>query len=315
MAAMNIPVKTLLILMMTVPITLLTALEVVSTFNEISSYTLEELQKTELESFETSREKNGGQITESWQGVNLQKWLSGLGFTQFQSIRFESPDNYMVRITKAEYDSMPGYIALRRGEEWLDAKGIRVIFPAQREMYWIRGLYRIYVESSSFLSPPKRIYVWDAKVAKLDSVNVIEPWGRFSGYSFNQLMSEFFHLQAGSVLMVSRDGLKANPDYQQHLKDALLEVAQDGSLNLVSGLIPTGMWLKDIVYLQCDSVAVIRHDFLYRLPSLYEILDWNKLIFTGKLIRVSDTRTETAIEDLYLPDAELLRPEEWLELP
>jgi len=315
MPARNIFIRIAMTAIMITALTVLSALDVIADTGETVSFSLDDLMKAELESFDTSREKNGEQTTESWQGINLQKWLSGLGFTQFQSVRFESPDNYMVRITKAEYDSMPGYIALRRGEEWLDANGIRVIFPAQREMYWIRGLYRIYVESSSFLSPPKRIYVWDAIVAKLDSVNVIEPWGRFSGYSFNQLMSEIFQLQAGSVLMVSRDGLKANPDYQQHLKDALLEVAQDGSLNLVSGLIPTGMWLKDIVYLQCDSVAVIRHDFLYRLPFLYDTLNWNELTFTGKVIRVSDTRTETAIEDLYLPDAEPLTSEEWLELP
>ncbi|MFO7660147.1 MAG: hypothetical protein R6V77_04475 [Candidatus Cloacimonadaceae bacterium] len=315
MVAKNLLSRISLLMIMMSALAILSALEVYSTSGEMTSYTLELMREAELDSFDTSRERNGELVKEAWQGINLQKWLLKQGFTQFNGIRFESPDNYMVRISKAEFDSMPGYIALKRGDEWLDAKGVRVIFPAQREMYWIRGLHRIYLEDFSVQSPPERIFVWESIKAKLDSVSVIEPWGSFSGYAINELMSEIFQAQSGSVIMVARDNLTANLDYPQHLKDALLEVTQDGNLNLVSKLIPAGMWLKDIVYLQCGSVAVIRHDFLYQLPSLFTTLGWSELTFTGNIIRVSDTRKEVALETLYLPDAKPQGPEEWLELP
>lgn len=293
----------------------LSALEVYSVSGEMISYDLEKLRKAELESFETSREKDGKLISESWQGINLQKWLSEINFSLFQSIRFESPDNYMVRFSKAEFDSVPGYIALKREGRWLDSKGIRLIFPGRRSMYWIWGLHRIYLEDFSPLAPPERIFIWESVQSKLDSVSIQESRGSFSGFPFDQLMSDVFKVQGGTVTLLTRDNLKSNLDYQQHLKGALLKVTQNGNLNLAGKLIPAGMWLKDIVYLQSGQVALIRYDYLYQLPALYTALGWDELTFTGRIIRVSETRTEISLETLYLPESEPLSLEEWLELP
>jgi len=278
-------------------------------------FSLPQLRALKQESFSTNRTKNNQPLVEKWAGLNLQNWLASMNYNEYQSIRFESTDNYMIRIHRAELDSMPGYIALSRKKTFLDSSEVRLIFPSQRDMYWVRGLARIYLEDFKPAPPPRQIFIWENETAKLSLLNEPKPFTKISGYSFDAVMQEVFHTDAGSVIIVSRDGLKARLEYPKHLQGSVLEKKADGTLNLKSPVIPAGMWLKDIVYLQCGTVATIRSDYLYRLPALRGLLTWKEDALSDQVIRVRANRQAVSLESLSDPDQPPLTQEEWLELP
>lgn len=304
-----------MIMIMLTMIALQHSLEVYSGKDKVVTYELEKLRNSELESFETKREKDGITTSEKWQGINLKKWLQENKYIGFKGIRFESTDNYMVRFKKSELDSMPGFIALRRGDKWLNVKEVRIIIPTLRDMYWVRGLERIYLEDFSPLSPPKQIFIWDAVTSKLALKTNQEPLTNVSGYLFDDILKDIFHAQEGTVILVARDGLKSSLDFPQHLKGALVKVTEDGTLNLKSAIIPSGMWLKDLVYMQCGSIALIKYDFLYLLPTLYKTLEWTELTPSDKVNKVTGKKTEVLLESLYQPGAIPFTTDEWIELP
>lgn len=296
-------------------ISCLSGLEVFTTDNQEHHYSLEQLRKQPLTSFTTTRFKHEQNLVEKWEGIYLQAWLKENGFENFQSIRFESNDNYMVRIHKAELDSMPGYLVLKKDGKMLDSTEVRIIFPAQRDMFWVRGVARIYLEDFQPAPAPRRIYIWEAQKSEFTLYNEPKPFIKIKGYSFDEIMERFFCLDAGSVILSSRDGLKLRLEYPKHLKGAVLAEQADGTLNLKSPVIPAGMWLKDIVYVQCGSEALLRYDYLYKLPTLAKLLDWKELASKAKISRFTAVKTEVPLEELYQPDAKPFSAGDWIELP
>lgn len=290
------------------------ALEVYRINSAPDYYSIEQLRQLTMEDFQTKRHKDERDLIENWQGINLQKWLISQDYTDFQSLRFESEDNYMIRIHKAELDSMQGYIALKKDNNFIDSTEVRIIFPGQRDMYWIRNIDKIYLEDFKPVPAPNQIYIWDSVSSKLIYRNDLTPFVNISGYYIDDIMKGIFHSDEGSVILVSRDGLKSRLEYPKHLKGAVLEVTKDGALNLKSPAIPAGMWLKDIVYLQCGPYAVIRYDFLYHLNTLYKTLDWKSLAFDGKIIKANVQKEILPLENLYSPDAKPFEANEWIEL-
>jgi len=291
------------------------ALQVYSANGDVDTYSINQLHRTKLENFETIRDKDGSSFTEQWQGINLINWLTERQYTEFHSLRLESSDNYMVRINRAELDSMPGFIALKRDGKWLDSTQVRIIFPRQREMFWIRGLSSIFLEDFKPVPPPKQLFIWDALKSELVLKTGQEPLVNVSGYLLDDVMRQIFHAEEGSVVLVARDGLKNRLDYPKHLKSALFEVTEDGTLNLISHILPAGMWLKDIVYMQCGPYGIIKYDFLYLLPTLYKTLDWKGLNSTDHIIKASVRKEKVPLESLYQPDAIPFTADDWIELP
>jgi hypothetical protein len=109
--------------------------------------------------------------------------------------------------------------------------------------------------------------------------------------------------------------LKSRLEYPRHLKGAVLETAKDEAINLKSPSIPAGMWLKDVVFMQCGPYALIRQDFIYQLPSLGKSLGWPEMLPTAKIIRATTHKASIPLEYLYLPDSLPLTSDEWIELP
>jgi hypothetical protein len=291
------------------------SLDVYNTDSSLRSYDLPRLKSYTQEDFQTVRQKDGKTLTEKWQGINLHNWIKDNEFGSFQSIRLESNDNYMVRIHKAELDTMQGFIALKKENAVLDSTEIRVIFPAHRDMFWVRGVTRIYLEDFKPVPPPAQIFIWDSVSSKLELILEPAPFVKISGYTFDEIMRKVFRLDEGSVVIVSRDGLKSRLEYPRHLKGSVLEKTADNDLNLKSPVIPAGMWLKDIVYIQCGPYAVLKHDFIYRIPALAKTLDWQDISIIGSVIKAGVRREDVALESLYLPGAIPLSAEEWIELP
>lgn len=291
------------------------SLDVYNTDSSLRSYDLPRLKSYSQEDFQTVRQKDGKTLTENWQGINLHKWIKDNEFGSFQSIRFESNDNYMVRIHKAELDTMEGFIALNKENAVLDSTEIRVIFPAHRDMFWVRGVTRIYLEEFKPVPHPAQIFIWESVSSKLELILEPTPFVKISGYTFDEIMRKVFRLDEGSVVIVSRDGLKSRLEYPRHLKGSVLEKTADNELNLKSPVIPAGMWLKDIVYIQCGPYAVLKHDFIYRIPALAKTLDWQDISIIDSVIKAEVRREDVALESLYLPGAIPLSAEEWIELP
>jgi hypothetical protein len=303
------------VLLMIAAASWLSAIDIYGTDNSNCSYDISQLRDLPLERFQTTRQKDGKELLENWQGINLRKWLDDDKFGSYQSIRFESSDNYMVRIHKAELDTMKGFIALQRENAMLDSTEIRVIFPAHREMYWVRGVARIYLEDFKPVPPPAQIFIWDSLESKLQLSSNPPPFTRISGFSFDDVMRKIFRMDEGSVVIASRDGLKSRLEYPRHLRGSVLEKTADNELNLKSPVIPAGMWLKDIVYIQCGPYAVLKHDFIYRLTALAKTLDWQDISIAGSVIKAGVRREDVALESLFLPGAIPLSAEEWIELP
>jgi hypothetical protein len=292
----------------------LPGLEVYTINQGVQYYSLDILRQTRQESFTTKRFKHEQNLVETWEGLSLQKWLEERNYTDFQSIRFESADNYMVRIHKAELDSMPGYLVLKKDGKWLDSTEVRVIFPAQRDMFWVRGVARIYLEDFQPAPPPRQIFVWDSISKKLSLQHHPKPFIKIEGFSFDNVMRSVFYQDTGSVILVSRDGIKQRLEYPKHLKGAVLEVTEDGAINLKSPVIPAGMWLKDVVFVQCGPYSVVKYDFLYRLPYLDQLLDWKTFSDDKMVTRSAASKARVSLESLYQPDAKPFEPDEWIEL-
>lgn len=307
--------KLMLLMISCLPLCSLLGLEVFTLNSAVDVFGLEQLRKLRQESFSTRRFKHESDLIENWKGIPLQAWLTQQGYDDFQSIRFESEDNYMVRIHRAELDSMPGYIALRKDGKLLEESEIRLIFPAQRDMFWVRGLTKIFLEDFQPAPPPQRIYLWEKESGRLTLAAELEPFIRTSGYLVDEVMRKIFYQDSGSVILVSRDGIKMRLEYPNHLDGSVLELTAAGNLNLKSPVIPAGMWLKDIVYLQCGPYALIRYDCLYRLPWLAELLDWFDEPTLANVYKVQSTRQIVPLESLYAPGTNEIGSGEWIELP
>jgi len=302
-----------LIIILSLSYCTLYAIEVYSIDGTMHKFNIEQLRKSSLVKFTTERHKDGLDLQENWQGLDLQKWLQENRIYDFQSIRFESADNYMVRIHKAEMDSMRGYIALYKDDKVLENKEVRVIFPKHRDMYWVRGVEKIYLEDFKKLPPPDRIFIWDVIASQL-SINTENFSKGYPGYVFDDVMQKIFRSDTGSVVLVSRDGLKTRLEYPKHLLGSFMEKDNEGSVNLKSSILPSGMLLKDIVYIQCGPYATIKYDYLYQLPTLYKILEWDNLKSPNIVIKASVAKSEVPLESLFQPDSKPFEVNEWIEL-
>lgn len=292
---------------------LLHGLEIIDKDGRVTGYQISQFRDEPQQDFSTARHKKGMDITDNWQGIDLHAWLKKHKHTDWQSLRFESSDNYMVRLHKAELDTMPGYIALKQNGVWLDSTEVRVIFPKQRDMFWIRGIARIYLEDFKPIPQPRQTYIWESAVTKIRLYDEPEPFKNMQGYRFSEVMSTLFAQDEGSVVMVSRDGIRMRLEYPRHLKGSILERDTLGNLNLKSPLIPAGMWLKDIVYLQCGPYALLRQEFLYHLPQLSKILDWQPMLKSNDFIKAGVTKTAITPDSTATPPFPFIQADEWIE--
>jgi len=281
----------------------------------VSSYvSFASLKAHSLESFQTKRHKDGKDLIDNWQGISLQNWLREEKLEDFQSIRFESDDRYMVRIHKAEMDTMPGWIALVQNKIPIDSTEIRVIFPKQRDMFWVRGIARIILEDYRPVPKPRQLFISENAFTKIPLLTDPTPFKDIKGYNFDSIMEDIFCDNEESVVLVSRDGLRIRLEYPKHLKSAVIELTQDKKYNLKSPNIPGGMWLKDIVYIQSGPYALIRKGYLTEIASLYKLLEWkapDNLLINIKINTVTKEIPIYQIETLSEYD---FQENEWLQL-
>jgi hypothetical protein len=250
---------------------MLCGIEVITKDGDVTVFYLQELSREKQVEYRTPRHKNGADTIDYWKGVALIPWLSKHKFNNWQSLRFESGDNYVVRFHRAELDTMPGYITLEQNGAKLDSTEVRIIFPQQRERFWIRDVARIYLEDFEVAPRPRQISIGSNFNVPL--ITNPEPFRGISAYRMADLMTSVFFADVGSVILVSKDGSRLRLEYPKHLEGSILERDSNGLLNFKSPTIPTGMWLRDVVYIQCGPYAILCGNDT-RIDEIAKILEW-----------------------------------------
>jgi hypothetical protein len=243
-------------------------------------------------------EKKGQILSYTWKGFRFDHWLQDKGYEHFTGIRFESPDRYMVTLTRYEFEQNECWMVFEQNGESLDINTFRVIFPALRQMYWIAGMSRIVLEDFVPLKLPQKFLFMDKAITKLKLVQEPKPFVKIQGYYFDDIYKSISTQDSVHVIMQSGDGLKIRLQYPHHLAGAVLELTDNGTYNLKSPQIPGGMWLNDIVYLQINEVAFIREKALSQLVEISKSLSWHLQPPFQVLLNTNKKQVPTPMTDL-----------------
>ncbi len=252
----------------------LSALQIIDTQGISHDFSNAKLYKHETQELKTSREKDGVVRLNNWEGFRADIWLQQQDLGEYSTIRFESTDRYLVSLTKAEFEAIESYLVIGQDGKRFENNALRLIFPSLREMQWIRNLERIILEDFKPIPRPQRFYLLNTYLADYTLHQEPKPFVKMEGWFFSDLLPELSTDETKQVILYSRDGLKQNLEYPKHLEGAVLEKAEQGTFNLKSPQIPGGMWMKDIVYLQCDSAAIIADNSINSLIELSKVLAW-----------------------------------------
>jgi len=242
--------------------------------SSLKEYSFEELSKLPRQNLVTETEKKGKVNKHEWEGFRFDQWLKNSGYRDFHQIRIESEDRYMVTLSKYEFEQNPSWMVFVQDGEVLDADSFRIIFPSLRQMYWVTGINRVVLENSDPLGIPKSFMVLQQLISQHQLHKEPKPFVGISGYSVNEIIKGL-KLKEAKVIFYSNDGLRLRVDFPKHLTDAILELREDGSLNLKSPQIPGGMWINDIAYMQIEEKAWVAVGGLGNIVKLNKELGWN----------------------------------------
>ena len=252
----------------------LNALTVCDTHGWANEFTYAELASLATDSLATVRSKDGETRRDIWQGFRFDSWLKEKLSRPYKIIRFESADRYLVSFSRAEFDTLAAWLAFAQNGEKLPEDGLRLIFPALRDQKWIRGLQRVVLEDLGPLGLPASFGFLDERLRQSPLLQDPAPFTNLNGYYFEALLPVSARNATLNVLFYSGDGMKLELEYPLHLAGAVIEASDDG-FSLKSPLIPGGMWLKDIIYIQLGDTALIKSGNLNALIALNSLLDWD----------------------------------------
>ena len=250
------------------------ALEVIGSDGISHAFSFEYFRLQGIDQVTTTRHRDGRMQSEIWQGLRLDNWLMDNGFTRWQNIRFEAEDNYVINMHRAEFDSLQCWMVFQQGQTTLDSLNYRVIFPALRDLHWVRGVQRIILEDFNPMLMPQRLLIWEKEAQNLEVYDDPAPFVRVKAYALDDIIQGIMRLGRAEVVLVSSDGLRLRMEYPRHLGGAILEIGEGGALNLKSAQIPGGLWLKDIMYIQADNLVLITAKGLAQLVELSLLLGW-----------------------------------------
>lgn len=252
----------------------LSALVIVDKLGVSHDFSYESFVKQTPGQFTTSREKDGVINSYTWSGIRFDQWLKRAKLGDFAKIRFISNDKYEVSFSKAQWDTLSCWLVWAEGGKIFPKDQLRIIFPHLREMHWVRDIHQVILEDFKKISLPDK-FISMAMFLQQQPLEVNpEPFVKASGYRFDQFLAMLSERDLKDVILYSKDGLIQNLQYPLHLEGAILEPDDQGGYNLKSPQVPGGMWLKDIVYLQCDGVALIDLKHVSRLIDLSRLLEW-----------------------------------------
>ena len=237
-------------------------------------YPYETFFRIQGKEFETTKELDGETITTTWKGIRFDKWLAEQKLGDFAQIKFISGDRYEMVYNKAEWDTLTSWLAYSQDNEIFPKEQFRIIFPHLYAQNWVRDVKQVRLEEYQQIPIPQkfecmRIFFMGQKLIKDP-----KPFVRMQGYLFDDFVGELSENPIKDILLYSADGLIQNLSYPKQLSGAVLELDDNGKYNLKSPQIPGGMWMKDIIYLQCDARALIDLKYISRLVPLAKTLAW-----------------------------------------
>ena len=237
-------------------------------------YPYETFFRIQGKEFETTKELDGETITTTWKGIRFDKWLAEQKLGDFAQIKFISGDRYEMVYNRAEWDTLTSWLAYSQDNEIFPKEQFRIIFPHLYAQNWVRDVKQVRLENYQQILMPQKIMGMKSFLDTQKLINDPKPFVRMQGYLFDDFVSELSENPIKEILLYSKDGLIQNLKYPSQLAGAVLELTQDGKYNLKSPQIPGGMWMKNIVYLQCDARALIDLKQISKLIPLAKTLDW-----------------------------------------
>lgn len=276
------------------------------------SFSYQDLAALPRQEVSTIREKDGEKRIDTWLGFRFDHWLKTNLEQPFKIIRLESADRYMVSFSRAEFDTLASWLVFSQNGEIFPDEGLRVIFPSLRDMKWVRDLERVVLEDFDPLSMPRRFEFLDDRLGSAALVENPAPFINTQGYYFADLLPLSARADTLGAILYSADGMKLALEYPRHLEGAILEPTDDG-FNLKSPVIPGGMWLKNIIYIQLGDFALLEPGNLDALVALNRVLDWKLGPDVHFVVRKEDEAYQISLNDI-LSDPALLEDALFFEL-
>lgn len=267
--------RKILVLLSLSLISQLMALVIVDNRGISHEYPYETFFRVQGKEFTTTKELDGEIQTSTWKGMRFDTWLQEQDLGEYSRIKFVSSDRYEVSFNRVEWDTLSCWLAYSKDDEIFPQEQLRVIFPYLRSQYWVRNLKQVHLEDYKQIAMPKRFIPFSAFMGSQKLIKDPQPFVRLQGYRFDDFISILSEKPSKEIVLYSKDGLTQNLSYPAQLAGAVLELTESGSYNLKSPQIPGGMWMKDIIYLQCDAVALIHEKHISALIPLARILEWD----------------------------------------
>ncbi|KQC07654.1 MAG: hypothetical protein APR54_05770 [Candidatus Cloacimonas sp. SDB] len=237
------------------------------TWQEVKNFSPVELK--------TEREKDGEIKKETWLGSPLKAILTHFSITDFVKLQVAATDNYMVRLDFNEITEREPILAYSLNDEQLNEENFRLIVPGKRDMFWIRNISRIIIETEEEMDHPDIIFLAEKILQRKPLRTNPEPFEDVTGYYFKDIIEEVFPFSEGEYLLIAQDGIRHKLDYDNYLKKASL-IMSDGNLALQSPQMPAGMWIKDITYIQKEETAIVFINEISEWKDLHKLLGWKE---------------------------------------
>ena len=234
----------------------LSAIEVLSERARLHILNETTIKDFDLVTIEVSRERNGEEMVDSWRGIRFIDIQNRWGLTQSQFIQFLAHDKYLVMLNQQQIAEFDPIIAVERNSSPLDAMRYRLISPSMPAMFWVAGLQRITPIKEIVIPEPVTIYPYHTALSHVRLQENPAPFVNVKGYRLWDIISMFTNTSSVVVRIVSKDGLEQILDFNVYLHDAILAV-DDGKFSIQSPSMPSGMWLKDIMLIEVNAMAVI----------------------------------------------------------
>jgi len=202
----------------------------------------------------TTREKRGEVNTEVWQGVLLKDIINNSRIKEYDEIEFLATDKYLVRLSKDQVrEYKPMIVTIRNGEK-LKNDQYRLIGEEMPDMYWIGKLQSITFLKKTDFTLPERIYPYHTV---LDQIRL--HYTPVRGYKFTDIFRVLDKNATGLVKLIATDGFEHTLQVA-YFKNAYLLIDEDGSFSLYGSDIPSGMWLKNIMFIHLASKSMFFYE-------------------------------------------------------
>ncbi len=217
---------------------------------------LEQINSFKKYQFKTDRFKKDKHIVDEWEGILLKDLLNSNQIANYNLLQFNSQDNYMIRLKKADIDTSDVYLAFKRNGTELPENDFRIVSPKMRDMFWISNLKSISVVDEILYKSVNRIIPITTLTSRNPIINDPKPFVKVKGYYLNNLLKNLIKDEQTNIQIITFDHLTQELNYKEYLDQAIL-VKNDLNYDIKSPSMPGGMWQKDIASLRFNDILIV----------------------------------------------------------